>query len=629
MDISVVVPTYRRAKMLKKCLGSFLRQKYPLENFEVIVVDDGGDEETKTLISEFEQEGLNLRYLRQRHKGPAAARNAGAMLSSSPIVGFVDDDCTVDEDWIRLMLEEHSKNSTIVAVGGLTLTKSSCMHVLISQFLSTCSITTEVGGREEIVFFPTCNVSFKRSIFEYHKFDEGFPLPGGEDLEFFWRLFKKGFRFVWRKDIIVIHHRKETIKSFVRQAYIYGRGNFLVQKFHKDHPLLKELKTGKRFWLATGINLAKIPRFSYLMGKRFFKTTYPRNFLDRAKVYLCLCLHKIFYITGNIKEFMRLHGDIPGKEDMEVPNLIILDITHRCNLKCQMCNIWMDDEKDIDREYIKKILREAKELGVSEIALSGGEPLLREDIFEIFEYAHNLHIKNLGVLTNGILIKKHFDKLRTYIEDNTISLVISFDSLKSSVHNYIRNSPSAWEDTLSALKMLSSLKNDISAVNFNVITIILNNNLEELLDLAHFIRYLGTNSLQFQPLLPNNMRMAERKNSPFWVKKERLSLLDEVIDKLIEFKRKNPVFVKNSERNLSLIKKYYRGTISYNDVECHSAKETYLLSNEGRFTTCFSVYGSIREQNLTDVVYSRDRKRAQERVKKCRWPCLLPCFCDV
>jgi hypothetical protein len=153
-------------------------------------------------------------------------------------------------------------------------------------------------------------------------------------------------------------------------------------------------------------------------------------------------------------------------------------------------------------------------------------------------------------------------------------------------------------------------------------------NLEELWDLANFVKSLGTNSLQFQALLPNNLKMAERKDSIFWVSEDKLLLLDETIDKLLEFKKRNPQFVKNSLKNLSLIKKYYHGTLRSDDVKCVSAYDTILTSNQGTCTTCFSCYGDIKNQNLKDIIFGKMAIKAQEAVKGCAWPCLLPCFCD-
>ncbi|MBP7088424.1 MAG: radical SAM protein [Candidatus Omnitrophica bacterium] len=315
---------------------------------------------------------------------------------------------------------------------------------------------------------------------------------------------------------------------------------------------------------------------------------------------------------------------------LRVPKLLILDITHKCNLSCRICDIWQTakKEEDIDISYIKKVLAEAKSLGIKEVALSGGESLLRKDIFEIFSSAQEIGIKHLGVLSNGILVLEYLDRLKPYLLDNTLSLVISLDSLNPDIHNHIRNSDSAWERTVKALNLLSSLKDKHPQLNFNVITIILKQNLEQLVELTKFIKSLRVNSLQFQALLPNNLCMKERKDSPFWVSSEYLGLLDETIDKLVAIKEKDPEFIKNSVKNLLLIKKYYRADLSSLDVECSSADKTILMSNEGRCTTCFSNFGDLKKENLSDILKSKERIEAQNKVKKCSWPCLLPCFCD-
>lgn len=633
IDISVVVPTYNRTEELKDCLDSLFAQDYPKEKYEIIVVDDSGNGEAKRMLDELKRKHSNLSYITQYRKGPASARNAGAKASLGEIIGFVDDDCTVPGDWLKLMVESHAQNPKIITVGGLTLTSTQKTPVLVSQFLSTCSIETYFNGKQEVIFFPTCNVSLKRQIFDKYKFNETFPLPGGEDLELFWRLFKEGYRFIWDKSINVIHYRDDTTLGFFRQAYIYGRGNLLAQHLHRDQPLLKELKTGKvSFWLATLINAIKIPRFSHLLAKRLIQENDIKDTYKKLSIYAYFVLHKIFYLFGNIIEFIRIRRDnLNCKQNLfHVPCLLILDITHSCNLRCQICDIWKTagSEKDIDIAHIKKMLLQAKELNVKEIALSGGEPLTRKDIFDIFDYTRELEITNLGVLTNGILVKTYIDRLRPYLIDKTISLVISLDSLKPQLHNRIRNYGLAWQETVEALKMLSDMKKDYPQINFNVISIVLNQNLEELPDLADFVKSLGANSLQFQAFLPNNLEMAERKGSIFWISEDKLPLLDETLDKLEEFKKGAPQFIKNSIENLSLVKKYYRGTLTSNDTKCLSAYQTILTSNQGAYTTCFSSYGDIRSQDLKEVLKSNKINRAREEVKHCSWPCLLPCFCD-
>ena len=237
---------------------------------------------------------------------------------------------------------------------------------------------------------------------------------------------------------------------------------------------------------------------------------------------------------------------------------------------------------------------------------------------------------HIGVLTNGVILSDSFiKKLLPYLIGGHLSLSISLDALTPSVHDEIRGVGGCFEKTVAAFRILSKLKNEYPGINFNSISIILNENLEELLDLAIFLKSLNVNSIQFQPLLSNNLIMKERKKgAKYWIPSDRLAVLDRTIDKLIEFKRSNPILVRNSENNLRLAKKYFRDCLNQNDVKCQYVTKTMLIANNGEVTTCFESYGNIRRKGLKEIYASKDSKKAKDRVGKCKHPCLLPCFCD-
>ena len=629
IDISIIIPTYNRKELLKGTLVSLFAQDYSKEMLEIIVVDDGSTDGTVELLGAFKNANSNLRYFVQKHKGPASARNLGIAASFGQIVGFIDDDCVVAGDWARLMTEGHKSNLGIAAIGGRTIAPGEKTPLIVSQFLSTSCCEIYKNGKKEVIFFPTCNVSFKRWSFAKHKFNENFSLPGGEDLEFFWRLFKDGYQFAWNTEIKVIHFRSTSLRSFLKQAYIYGKGNFIVQHMHKDHPFLMEINANKGlFWLAELLIILKIPRFSYILGKRLIKEKNIKNIFKKFSIFTWFVLHKIFYIAGNISEFFRV-----GHEKIvinNIPRLLIFEITHSCNLTCRICEVWRKPafDKGPDVSCIKKVIFQAHNLGIKEIALSGGEPLLRSDIFDIFEYARRIKIKYLGVLTNGILINSYREKLMPYLIDNTISLVISLDSLNAKVHNYLRSSDIAWEKTIESISLLSTLKQKHHQISFGVIAVILDQNVEEAIDLAHFVKKANADWFQVQPFLPNNLKLAERNKGIFWLQEERLPLLDESIDKLIGFAVDNPQFMRNSVKNLGLMKKYYRGQVTGEDVECVSADRTVLISFQGLCLTCFSSYGDVKKQDLRRIFANKERRKAAERARQCSWPCLLPCVCD-
>ncbi len=641
MDISIIVPTYNRKERLKDCLDSLFAQDYPPESFEVIVVDDGSGDGTKELLQRLSGERINLRYFFQAHKGPAAARNLGIMQARASIIGFTDNDCLVRKDWAKNMVACHKQQKDAAVVGGAVRVDLSNIKAAVSQSLSDGAVKTVINGRPEVIFFPTCNVSFKKECLNGDSFNEQFGFPAGEDLDFSWRLYKKGMKFVCNPDVEILHNCHPDILSFLMQAYMYGRGNYLVQHIHRDHPLLKEIKAGNgiSFFFGLVVNFIKIPRFSYLLGRKLIRSYNHFRLSEKIKIYIYFTLHKIMYLVGNVAERIRLMRMGTGLLDdtcgirergSRKPEFIILDSTHICNLQCNVCEIRKDRQaKEFTTDEIKRLICEAIEWKVEEFVLSGGEPFVRGDILEILNFVKNKKYR-IGVLTNGVLLNEEFiGKLKPYLVSNTLSLSISLDALSPHIHDDIRGARGCFAKTSGGLKLLSGLKKDYPNINFNTISIILNENLEELLALAEFLKSLGVNSIQFQPLLANNLVMREREaRVKYWIPPARLTLLDTVISGLIDFKRRNPVLVRNSENNLRLVSKYFRGELSNKDVECSYADKVMLIANNGDATTCFDCYGNIRKNSLKQIFESNEAGQARIKVKSCKKPCLLPCFCD-
>src|SRR5579864_8046015 len=91
-DFSIIIPTFNRCASLAVCLEALAGLDYPRNQFEVIVVDDGGSESCEAVTEEF-RERIDIRYYRQENSGPARARNRGAYWSKGRILCFTDDDC--------------------------------------------------------------------------------------------------------------------------------------------------------------------------------------------------------------------------------------------------------------------------------------------------------------------------------------------------------------------------------------------------------------------------------------------------------------------------------------------------------------------------------------------------------
>lgn len=97
--VSIVIPTYNRARFLGRLVRSVLNQTY--KNFEVIVADDASTDDTAEIIKTFKDD--RIRYIRhESNAGAAAARNTGIKASRGEYVAFQDS----DDEWLPEKLEK-------------------------------------------------------------------------------------------------------------------------------------------------------------------------------------------------------------------------------------------------------------------------------------------------------------------------------------------------------------------------------------------------------------------------------------------------------------------------------------------------------------------------------------------
>ncbi|MBD7912397.1 glycosyltransferase family 2 protein [Clostridium sp. Sa3CVN1] len=99
--ISIIMPTYNRAKIIKRAINSVLNQTY--DNWELIIIDDYGNDNTKDLIKDIYKDENRIKFiLNKRKKGIAGARNTGIMESNGQYIAFLDS----DDEWISSHLKD-------------------------------------------------------------------------------------------------------------------------------------------------------------------------------------------------------------------------------------------------------------------------------------------------------------------------------------------------------------------------------------------------------------------------------------------------------------------------------------------------------------------------------------------
>jgi cellulose synthase/poly-beta-1,6-N-acetylglucosamine synthase-like glycosyltransferase len=224
LTFSVVIPTRNRPSILANCLRSFLDLDYPNSQWELIVVNDGGEDSLSAVTPTLKQ-SLPLRLLTIEHAGPAAARNAGAKLASFAYLAFTDDDCRVNPDWLRCY-DEGFRQKKVVALAGETLNPTPRNRAMeASQYLIEFMYDYMKDSIGNNLLLVSNNVAYRRDVFEVAGgFDESFPLAAGEDMELSHRLVAHGYRQYYYPRAKVWHHHTLTHWGHIRQQFRYGRG---------------------------------------------------------------------------------------------------------------------------------------------------------------------------------------------------------------------------------------------------------------------------------------------------------------------------------------------------------------------------------------------------------------------
>jgi GT2 family glycosyltransferase len=241
--LAVVVPTYRRPDLLRRCLTSLREQTVSASSFEIAVVDDASADATPDVLRAAAEQMPNLVWASQpRNRGPAAARNRAVAMTSAPLVLFIDDDVVAAPDLVATHLRLHEGAPSTHGVVGLVewlpeLTVTPFMHWLDGTNLQFAFHTwLEPGplGHPSDAFY-TCNLSLHREIFEAAgAFDERFPYPAYEDIELGIRLAKLGFVLTYDPQALGWHARAITLPEFTSRMSKVAESAVLLRSSHPE-----------------------------------------------------------------------------------------------------------------------------------------------------------------------------------------------------------------------------------------------------------------------------------------------------------------------------------------------------------------------------------------------------------
>ena len=119
--LSVIIPTYNRAEILRCCLRALDKQELPPHECEILVIDDGSEDHTPQVVGNSHKK-YKTHYLYQENKGPAAARNFGIQQARGDTILILNEDAIVDNDLLQHHFLIHEKLQIDGSLCGLACT---------------------------------------------------------------------------------------------------------------------------------------------------------------------------------------------------------------------------------------------------------------------------------------------------------------------------------------------------------------------------------------------------------------------------------------------------------------------------------------------------------------------------
>ena len=157
---------------------------------------------------------------------------------------------------------------------------------------------------------------------------------------------------------------------------------------------------------------------------------------------------------------------------------IVIHVGFSCNERCVFCyyrdSLAKGDVKDLTLEQIKKRLRIGRKFGKNEVDLSGGEPTIRKDIFEIIRYAKKIGYTTVAIITNGLMLaKKEFcEKL---VDAGLNDILFSLHGPDREMHDYLTSVKGSYDKLMKGMDYMSEL-----GINLRINTVISNLNYKQL-----------------------------------------------------------------------------------------------------------------------------------------------------
>ena len=289
------------------------------------------------------------------------------------------------------------------------------------------------------------------------------------------------------------------------------------------------------------------------------------------------------------------------------PKLLMLSPTDYCNLKCKTCWRLKRSAKfnQPSFNFLKKIIKEAGEMGVETIDLTGGgEPFIRKDILELMELVKKFGMRGT-LTTNSTLIKK--DDIERIVKMEWDEINFSLDGSTPETNDYIRGK-NVFEKVLTVIKQFQENKSSLKPVLRLTFTIT-KNNLNDIPNYIRLSKQLNIQNINFSVLFEWS------SNKEFWLNKSNKKIVNKTIEKSLSLAKELGI-----KTNLEEILTF--GLWEHNPPKfCFAPWHMLFINASGEAMVCCTLASLYQNKlgkvkSLNEVWYGEKMETLRKRMKR-------------
>ncbi len=271
-----------------------------------------------------------------------------------------------------------------------------------------------------------------------------------------------------------------------------------------------------------------------------------------------------------------------------------IEITGRCNMRCQHCRAWEEARVDLSINDINNVLDffVSEKRGEQRVTVSGGEPFLNKDLIKIISMIHGKGINNIIITTNASMVTQEILKELEDLNIPNLSIQVSLDSHIEENHDNFRGYKGAYKKAIEVLSICAKSPKLISSMRVSVAA----DKISEIDDMVDLALKLGCQRIGIGSIIPVG-RASDTKLCMNAVQKKAF------ISKISDYRKKYPHMDITTEDPLKFALNDFKTWEVGNDIDditaenifggCTAGVTGFNVSSDGNITPCAVFLKSI------------------------------------